>query len=291
VSRILFATHGGASADGAARFASLLTTRWQASLDVLAVLELFPAVGTPPLDMGLGLGSVPSPEAFQGLEEALRAGVAAQLQRCHVGETSPPVVRTGSVAQQIADVARAGGADLIVIGLGAHGVIDRAMGGETALQLVQLASAPVLAVPADTRSLPRRIVAAIDFTATSVRATRVAARCLAAGDVLDLVHVLPETSRSQVGGRTGSSAIPLRELASQLAVPSGVEVVAVELHGDAARSLLEYLERSDGEMIALGSHGYGWWKRLALGSVASKVLRLAARAVLVAPASSISVPG
>jgi nucleotide-binding universal stress UspA family protein len=55
--------------------------------------------------------------------------------------------------------------------------------------------------------------------------------------------------------------------------------------------LLAYLESAGADLIALGSHGYGWWKRLALGSVASKVMRLATRAVLVAPIGSISVPG
>jgi nucleotide-binding universal stress UspA family protein len=67
--------------------------------------------------------------------------------------------------------------------------------------------------------------------------------------------------------------------------------VAVELQGDPARSLLSYLETSAADMIALGSHGYGLWKRLTLGSVVSKVVRLATTAVLVAPIGSISVPG
>ena len=68
-------------------------------------------------------------------------------------------------------------------------------------------------------------------------------------------------------------------------------MVAVELQGEPARSLLAYLDSSSADMIALGSHGYGFWKRLALGSVVSKVVRLARSAVLVAPIGSISVPG
>lgn len=287
MTRILLATHGERSADGAVRIASQLAARWGAALDVLAVVELFPPGAAPPLDMGFGLGNVPAPQELAGVGETLRTGVAAQVRRCGV-EHAAPRVRTGPVAQEIADAARTGAADLVVIGLGPHGVVDRALGGETALQLVQIAGAPVLAVPADYGDLPRRAIAAIDFTATSVRAARAAAECLVAGDVLDLVHVRPPPASGAPAGGNGGQ---LRDLASRLAVPPGVEVVAVELHGDAAPSLLAYLDGSGADLIALGSHGYGWWKRLALGSVASKVLRLATRAVLVAPLGSVSVPG
>jgi nucleotide-binding universal stress UspA family protein len=288
--RILLATHGGPSADGAARVASRLAARWQASLDVLAVVEPFPPLGTPPLDMGFGLGVVASPEEYAGIGEALRANVTAQLRRCDV-QGATPVLRVGPVPPEISAAARTGGADLIVIGLGPHGVMDRALGGETALQLVQIASTPVLAVPVGARTLPRRVVAAIDFTATSVRAARTAVQCLTAGDALDLVHVLPERLPAPSEPQATDGGVRLRELASQLVVPSGVEVVAVELRGDPARSLLAYVETSGADLVALGSHGYGWWKRLALGTVASKVVRLATRAVLVAPIGSISVAG
>lgn len=287
MTRILLATHGGRSADGAARIASQLATRSGASLDVLVVVEPFPPGSAPPLDAGFGMGIVPVPRELEGIGETLRMGVTAQLGRCGADHATPRV-RTGPVAQEIADAARTGAADLVVIGLGAHGVVDRALGGETALQLVQIAGAPVLAVPADYADLPRRAIAAIDFTATSVRAAKAAAECLVAGDVLDLVHVRPPPASGTRGGGNGSS---LRDLASRLVVPPGVEVVAVELHGDAAPSLLAYLDGSGADLIALGSHGYGWWKRLTLGSVASKVLRLATRAVLVAPLGSVSVPG
>jgi nucleotide-binding universal stress UspA family protein len=289
MSRILLATHGGPSADGAAYIASRLAARWRASLDVLGVVEPFPPLGAPLLETGFGVGVVPSPEDYIAPHEALRACVAAQLQRCLV-EGTAPVLRVGAAAPEISDAARTSGADLIVVGLGPHGVIDRALGGETALQLVQLAGTPVLAVPAEARVLPRRVAAAIDFTATSVRAARAAAQCLAAGDALDLVHVLPEHPHAPPGSPTSPDGGRLRELAAHL-VPSGVEVVAVELRGDPARSLLAYLESAGADLIALGSHGYGLWKRLALGSVASKVMRLATRAVLVAPIGSISVPG
>jgi nucleotide-binding universal stress UspA family protein len=289
VSRILLATHGGRGADGAVRVAALLAQRLQASLDVLAVLEPMPPMEMSPLDLG-GVGIVPSPEQYTMLNEALRTAVAGQLSRCQVADATP-LFKAGPRAQQIVETARTSGAGLIVVGLGPHNVIDRALGGETALQLVQLASTPLLAVPSDAAALPRRVVVAVDFTATSIRAARTAAQWLAAGDVLDLVHVAPQGLPSSESQREASAGARLRDLAAQFVVPSGVEVAAVELQGDPARSLLAYLDSSAADMIAMGSHGYGFWKRLALGSVVSKVVRLATTAVLVAPIGSISVPG
>jgi nucleotide-binding universal stress UspA family protein len=289
VSRILLATHGGHGADGAVRVASLLAQRLHATLDVLAVLDPIPLMEMSPLNMG-GMAFAPSPVQCEVLSEELRTSVSAQLHRCHVTDAAPLITR-GSRALQIADIARTSGASLIMMGLGSHSVIDRTLGGETALQLVQIAHTPVLAVPADAGALPRRVVVAVDFTPTSLCAAQAAAQCLAPGDVLELVHVAPEGLPSSESGRGTTSGTRLRDLASQFAVPSGVEVVAVELQGEPARSLLAYLDGSAADMIALGSHGYGFWKRLAVGSVVSKVVRLATTSVLVAPIGSISVPG
>lgn len=289
MSRIVLATHGGRGADGAARVASLLAQRLHAALDVLAVFEPVLPMEMSPLDLG-GMGLVPNPEQYAMLNEELRTAVVGQLSRCQVAG-AVPLFKTGPRALQIAEAARTSGADLIVIGLGAHSVIDRALGGETALQLLQVANTPVLTVPAVASALPRRVVVAIDFTPTGMRAARTAAQCLVSGDVLDLVHVAPEGLPSFESGPDASVGARLRDLAAQFVVPSGVEVVAVELQGDPARSLLDYLDSSAADMIALGGHGYGFWKRLALGSVVSKVVRLARTAVLVAPIGSISVPG
>lgn len=77
----------------------------------------------------------------------------------------------------------------------------------------------------------------------------------------------------------------------------GTRLSSGTLHGDSpltlratARALLEHVARVNGDLIALGSHGYGLWKRLTLGSVASKVVRLATTAVLVAPIGSLAAP-
>jgi nucleotide-binding universal stress UspA family protein len=277
---ILLATHGEPSADGAARVASHLATRLQVPLTCLVVYEPMPVV-----DYGYGISYVPTPEDDEAVRSALVAGTKAQFKRCGLGVAAPEV-RTGAIASEITAAAREHHVDLIVTGLGSHNIVDRALGGETALQLAQNASTPVLAVPGSATASPRRTLAAIDFSATSARAAQVAASWLRAGDELHLVSVVPERRASGRAAATTteqSVVARLTQFGSELGLAKGVGVDAAELAGDAARTLLDRAEQIDADLITLGSHGYGAVKRLVLGSVASKIIRVTTRAVLVAP--------
>ena len=180
--RLLLATHGGASADGAVRVAHLLSRRVGAQLDVVCVFEPMP-----PIDFGFEVTMPLSPEEEAGIKEQIRQHALSQLTSC--GIEGMPIERSGPAATEIAAAARLAHADLVILGLGPHTALDRALGGETALQLVQQASTPVLAVPGSASMIPRRAVAAIDFTPTSVRAVQTLARVLQPGDELHLVHV------------------------------------------------------------------------------------------------------
>ncbi|HUL02814.1 MAG TPA: universal stress protein [Gemmatimonadales bacterium] len=271
---ILLAAHGGPSAEGAVRVAGLLETRLRTTLETVCVLEPLPVI-----DYGYVATLPPSQEQYQVLSDALRAAVTQQLRRCEqTGGT--PQVAFGLAASEIARTAREKGALLIVTGIGPHHVLDRALGGETALQLVQLASTPVLAVPANATTLPRRVMAAIDFTPTSLRAARVPLLWLGAGDSLQLVHVAAEPDPT--------AAARLEELKADLQAGTKAAVETVPLRGDPARSLLGHAESSRSDLITAGTHGYGIWKRLTLGSVASKIVRLSPIAVLIAPLGSVA---
>jgi nucleotide-binding universal stress UspA family protein len=272
--RILLASHGGQSAEGAVRVAGLLAQRLAATLEVLAVLEPIPAV-----DYGFIASVPPTEEQYQALADALRAAVGEQLRRGGQGAFAPGV-QFGLATSEIARAAREHGAALIVIGLGPHHLLDRAFGGETALQLVQVASTPVLAVPTNATALPQHVLAAIDFTPTSVRAARMPLLWLEAGDVLELVHVAPDGAPS--------ATARLEQLKAELARETRATIQTLELRGDPARSLLEHAERSQSDGITAGTHGYGIWKRLTLGSVASKIVRLSPSTVLIAPLGSIT---
>jgi nucleotide-binding universal stress UspA family protein len=280
MSRILLACHGGESSEGAVRVAKALSVRTGCGIDVVAVLPP-PA----PTDYGYGPVFIPDATTEAVLEEKLLNDVQQQLVRGGLG-TLEAKLAIGTPASAITEAAITDGASLIVVGLGPHHFADRALGGETALQLAQVASTPVLAVPAGATALPRRIVAAVDYSTSSLSAARIAASMLREGDTIEVVHVLHEagTEARTVGIDPGRR---LAEIASTLERPAGVLTTWHTLDQDPARALLEYLNTSRAELVALGSHGYGMWKRLLMGSVASKVLRLAQCAVLVVPARSI----
>ncbi|HEU4564958.1 MAG TPA: universal stress protein [Gemmatimonadaceae bacterium] len=288
MTRIILAAHGGPSAEGAARLAPLLARRLGAELDAITVLEPLP-----PTDFGFGVIYAGTPQQEADVGEALRAEATAQLVRCGA-DGCVPALHRGPAATEIAGAARAARADLIVVGLGPHDVVDRALGEETALQLVQMASTPVLAVPTDASALPHTAVAAIDFTPTSLLAARTAARMLVDGDTLHLVHVRTRAAlRAAREGAEGDAApeepaARLADVGGTLGAAPGVRIQTAVVDGEPARALLDYLERANGDIIALGSHGYGLWKRLTLGSVASKIVRLTTRTVLVAPLGSLA---
>ncbi len=79
----------------------------------------------------------------------------------------------------------------------------------------------------------------------------------------------------------------MRELAAALDAGGSIETEVAVLSGPPAPTLLDAVRSRGADLIGLGSHGYGLWKRLTIGSVASKVIRLADVAVLVQPIGSI----
>ena len=218
---IVLATHGGVSADGAALAASLLAARLHVPLIPLVVCAPIHVV-----DYGFGASYVPSPEDDCRGGRCHRGECADQLRQCDIRSLSP-TVRTGIVPMEIAAAARALRAGLVVTGLGPHSIVDRALGGETALHLAQDATVPILAVPASVTTIPRRVIAAIDFSPTSMHAARTAAAWLRTGDELHLVSVVPKPRHTE-GVLLASQGVVdrLAKARDELGVATGVRVEA-----------------------------------------------------------------
>lgn len=282
--RVVLAVHGGRTAEGAAHVARLLSERTGACIDAVGVLEPAPAI-----DLGYGPVFLPDVATEEAADEELRHELKHQLALAGLGTLSPSILHGGRVSSL---AAAAKGADLLIVGIGPHHLVNRALGGETALHLAQCASTPVLAVPARMRELPRRALVAVDFSAASIAAARIAASLLGPGETVELMHV----TDAPRPGRRATPTPPidvLRELdrtAAELMAGLTPErrVVTSTLTGSPARTLLEAALKSGTELIALGSHGYSSWQRLVLGSVSSKLLRLADCAVLIYPARCVS---
>ena len=282
---LLVATDGSAAADAALRAACLLVGRTNADVRVLSVVA--PAVLPSPDG-----STLPSPAGFDQARKAERLGtIREQVRRVagDVGEEWIVEVRIGPPARTIAQLAREQGATMIVLGLGRHNVVDRFFSPETALEVVRLAGVPVLAVARGFTGLPRRAVVATDFGELSRRAARVTARIMRANATLYLVHArLPI---DMPGGEWGSWAREYDASVDQafelmragLDAPPDADVETVLLPGDPASRVLEFAESAPADLIAAGSHGHGFFARMVLGGVSTRLLRGARCSVLIVP--------
>jgi nucleotide-binding universal stress UspA family protein len=286
--RILVATDGTEAAAGALHIADELAKRHGAAVEVVSVVE--------PLPMHSVVYAETMAIAQRQLEEAGRMAMQRHLHETLEAlggdaATWPIKVETGPPAPMIARVAHDTGATLIVMGLGRHGVVERWFGSETALRTMRLAHVPVLAVPAGARTLPKSVVAAVDFSEFSRDAARTALQIVAAGGTLHLAHVLwkPIGETAWVDGQYWPELQRLRlreeleELAQGLEQDFGARVQVHSLEGDAARETLRLAESLGADLIAAGSHGTGFFGRILMGSVSTRLVRSATRMVLVAP--------
>jgi nucleotide-binding universal stress UspA family protein len=286
--RIIVATDGTDGASGALHIADELAKLHGASVEVVSVVE--------PLPMHSVVYAETMAMAKRDLEEAGRMAMQRHVREtlsAVVGDggTWPVTVEIGAPAPTIVRIARDRGATLIVLGLGHHGVADRWFGSETALRVVRLAHVPVLAVPAETRILPKRAVAAVDFSSFSHDAAGNALRILGPGATLHLAHVFrkPVGETAWVEGRNWPEAYrqqleaQLEELAHRVENEHGVQVKTHFLEGDAGRETVRLAETLGAGLIAAGSHGAGFFGRILVGSVSTYLVRSATRMVLIAP--------
>lgn len=218
----------------------------------------------------------------------LKRDVETQMQRT-LGRIDAIDLCDGDPARVIAQVARSADAAMIIAGLGRHRVTERLFGNETVLRLMRIAETPVFAAASTLKHRPRRIIAAIDFSETSVRATQLALQIAEPGATLFLTHVAPRDNQLYSWDATykRNTREELAKLEQRLAAPAGIVVQHVLLQGDPATELLAYATSVDADLIATGSHGHGFVARLLIGSVATRLVRLSACSVLAVPKAAV----
>ena len=214
----------------------------------------------------------------------LQRDVEAQMKRT-LGSQVPLELYGGDPARVIAQTAIRTRATMIVAGIGQHGLPARLFGNEMALRIMRTSECPVLAVTHDMRHLPRRIIAAIDFSEPSIRALRLALTVAAPGAVLFLVHVAPRDSQLHTWNDTYKRNMleALDAVKQKLDLPAGMIAESVLLQGDPATELLSHARSANADLIATGSHGRGFVARLLVGSVAAQLVRSSFCSVLAVP--------
>ena len=272
------------SISGALNLALLMTRTSGFNAHVLGVVR----------PLGLPVSTL-LPSDSEALEEGRRLQHLDRVRRRlyqAVGNAAPfsTGVVTGSPALMLAREARQRGSELILLGLEDRDAPGRTASEDEVLQVTRAADVPVLAVPASVRSLPRRALVAMDFSASSLRAARAALVVLDAGATVVLAHVEPSVDSGEIG-TAGWRDVYSRGIAALFEQPkaalSASRDVTVEtevLRGDdPAPALLEFARKGKFDLVASGIQGAWGLEPHFTGSVSTALLRGAACNTLIAP--------
>ncbi len=281
---LLVASDGLAATEGALRMAWLLGQRDAVPVRVVSVLEPLPVAG-PAAELALV-----NVDVDEERRTRLIGHLRAQLPRVLGPDADWPVdVVWGDPVRTIARLADESSARLVLLGLTQHSLLDRLLGGETALRVMHLAHVPVLQVAPALTTLPRRVVVGMDFSQQSIAALRAALELTAPDATVWMVHVRPRVEMPPGGWEAWDLAytagLPtlFDQVKAQVQRPPGVTLEVAEARGAPAAELLAFGDRVDADLIAVASHGHSVIERLVIGSVTSAVVRASSRSVLVTP--------
>ncbi len=283
---ILVASDTSTQSDAAFALALALAARTHSAVHVATAIRPF----------AMPLYAFPMmPVVYDENDGAVRAArqlvVAAQRDRTVPSATWPVAVLTGDPAHEIVSHAQTLGARAILVGRGRHTALQRAFGGETVLRLLQLGNTPVLATEGKLTAPPKRVVIATDFSEFSLYAAQVALPLLDPHAHVSLVHVAPPFV--QTDPNLLERAIAYRNqaqhgfasLRSHLSRES-LTFEDVYVEGNPADELLRLTRALDADLVVLSTHGYGFLRRMILGSVAAELVRHAPCSVLCVPGSA-----
>ncbi len=133
----------------------------------------------------------------------------------------------------------------------------------------------------------KRVLAPFDFSDLSVQAIETSLELVHDASHVHVLHVLPEMEVNEPGmvwgtvdnaSRTRHAEAAMR---SKLADPRFAKVQFAVRFGDPGHTIAEYAAALPADLIVIPSHGLQGLKRLLIGSVADRVVRLAKCPVLV----------
>ena len=280
--RVVVGTTGTVSSDAALAIAGRLAARDGGTLQAVAVVEAMPAYA-------VGLAEIAVADVEHARRAAMTRSLRLQLERVGEGAQWDWTVARGHPADAILEAAAADDASLIVLGLHHAGALDRVFGAETTLHVIRRSRVPVLAVPALGRT-PRRVLVAVDFSATSIAAAHLAAALAGDNGSLTLAHAQPFDD-THVEHRVTWGEIyadgarrHLAELREQLDEGRRGRTDTALLVGEPAKALAEFAARGQYDVLAIGAHEQTALERLLVGSVTTHLVRGASCALFVAPA-------
>lgn len=198
-------------------------------------------------------------------------------------------------ARALKDYASTSGADLIVLGAGSRGALDRALVGDVARAVLHGAPCPVLCVAASRTSgggRPATIGVAYDGTPEAEAALALATGLAAElGARLEIVQAVDVSISPRVWGpQLAEYMTELAELQvgrmRDLAEALPVEATGLAVHGSARQALHDLSGRVD--LLVCGSRGWGTAGRIAFGSTADYLVHHSPCPVIVVPRSAVA---
>lgn len=293
---ILIPLDGSPFAEQAVPLASELVKRGGASLHLVLVHQMqTAAMDTAVINMFNHAES-----ATRNYEQAYLDGYAAELRAAGI-DVGSTVTLEGPTAQSLAQYVRDTGIDLVIMATHGRGGIQRAWLGSVADQLIRSLQVPVLLVRPTEQGPVRaptkgQILVPVDASTLAEEVLEPAAKLARIWDSeISVLQVVPPVVLAQDAMVAISAAYDeeLTSLRREQAQPY-VDGVADRLRGQGLRAngaavvgalvaetILTTARSGEVSLIAVATHGRGGLQRLALGSVADKLVRGADVPVLV----------
>ena len=216
------------------------------------------------------------------------------VQQLAGGVGASVMILEGSPAAALAGYARTSGARLVVMTTHGRGGLEHLWLGSVAEELTRLSPVPLLLIRPGASSVPgafRRVLVPLDGSPLSESILPHAswiARLDPAGEVVLLQVVQPATDAIWVADASvlaagGTADLVRREeenarrrldaLVERLAAEGVPARGRVVVSANVAKGILDAARKEAAEVVALATHGRSGLVRLALGSIADKVLR------------------
>lgn len=227
-------------------------------------------------------------EYLDGVKKRLAGGVETEV-----------VIRTGEAGEEILKAAAEIGARQLVIATHGRSGIGRWFYGSTASHLLRHAEIPVVAVGPHALERPKaeitvkHVLLPLDGSELSEKAIPVASALAGAfGARISLVRVvrwavqaypytLPDAYLPQVDQELEAGAKTyLQRKESEI---KDVEARAFVVRGAVAEGLLEFIDKEGADFVVMTTHARGGLARMALGSVADRMLQAPVPVMLVRP--------
>jgi len=279
--RVLAATDGSDHGLNAVVSGSACAGRLGVSLEIVSVVET--------LAFPFGVEFADYHDAYS---EELRRKVATQAHAADAGD-APVHLRSGLAAPLITELADELEPCLIVVGAHPRPAVARFLVGSTAERVMRMAHCPVLVATAARREPFQRILVAIDLSRQSLRVLEIAA-AIAQADGAELralyVHdrappMLLESALFDESESRDHARSEFSRTLARVALPSELMVSRSIREGHAGHEILHETRDWDADLVVMGSHGFGFFNRLLLGSTSVYVLRHEQRATLIVPSA------